>query len=136
MAPYDDLLIRAPVLWMRGRSGLDPVSPHLPTVGYGDSRRLVEREDRPSGPVKNKTSSMEDEKCSFCGASERQVRKLIAGPGVRICNECVGLCISNSHEEGVTTEPPRNTAGASGSSSAGGYRYVIPTSGRRVELLT
>lgn len=31
-------------------------------------------------------------KCSFCGKSGRQVMKLIAGPGVYICNECVGLC--------------------------------------------
>jgi len=31
-------------------------------------------------------------KCSFCGKSQKQVKKLIAGPGVYICNECVGLC--------------------------------------------
>ncbi len=31
-------------------------------------------------------------KCSFCGKSQEQVRKLIAGPGVYICNECVDLC--------------------------------------------
>jgi len=31
-------------------------------------------------------------KCSFCGKSQEQVRKLIAGPGVYICNECVELC--------------------------------------------
>jgi hypothetical protein len=31
-------------------------------------------------------------KCSFCGKSNKQVTKLIAGPGVYICNECVGLC--------------------------------------------
>jgi ATP-dependent protease Clp ATPase subunit len=28
-------------------------------------------------------------KCSFCGKQQRQVRKLIAGPGVYICNECI-----------------------------------------------
>jgi ATP-dependent protease Clp ATPase subunit len=69
---------------------------------------------------------MEDEKCSFCGASGRQVRKLIAGPGVRICNECVGLCVSILDEEGTTSEPPRQTAGASGSGTVEGHRYVIP----------
>ena len=30
--------------------------------------------------------------CSFCGKSQTSVEKLIAGPGVYICNECVGLC--------------------------------------------
>lgn len=30
--------------------------------------------------------------CSFCGKSQHQVEKLIAGPGCFICNECVGLC--------------------------------------------
>ncbi|MCK9478271.1 MAG: ATP-dependent Clp protease ATP-binding subunit ClpX [Firmicutes bacterium] len=31
-------------------------------------------------------------KCSFCGKSQDQTRRLVAGPGVYICNECVGLC--------------------------------------------
>jgi ribosomal protein L37AE/L43A len=31
--------------------------------------------------------------CSFCGKRQDQVRKLIAGPGVWICNECVVLCV-------------------------------------------
>jgi ATP-dependent Clp protease ATP-binding subunit ClpX len=31
--------------------------------------------------------------CSFCGKHQRQVNKLIAGPGVYICNECVDLCV-------------------------------------------
>ncbi len=31
-------------------------------------------------------------KCSFCGKSHRQVAKVVAGPGVWICNECVALC--------------------------------------------
>lgn len=30
--------------------------------------------------------------CSFCGKSSKDVQKLIAGPGVHICDECVGLC--------------------------------------------
>jgi ATP-dependent Clp protease ATP-binding subunit ClpX len=32
-------------------------------------------------------------KCSFCGKHQRQVNKLIAGPGVYICNECIDLCV-------------------------------------------
>ena len=31
--------------------------------------------------------------CSFCGKSQHEVRKLIAGPTVFICNECVELCL-------------------------------------------
>jgi ATP-dependent protease Clp ATPase subunit len=31
--------------------------------------------------------------CSFCGKSERQAAYVIAGPDVRICNECVALCV-------------------------------------------
>jgi ATP-dependent Clp protease ATP-binding subunit ClpX len=31
--------------------------------------------------------------CSFCGKHQRQVNKLIAGPGVYICNQCVDLCV-------------------------------------------
>jgi hypothetical protein len=31
-------------------------------------------------------------KCSFCSKSQKQVKKLIAGPGVYICDECVALC--------------------------------------------
>ncbi len=30
--------------------------------------------------------------CSFCGKSQKEVRKLIAGPTVYICNECIELC--------------------------------------------
>ena len=37
--------------------------------------------------------------CSFCGKSQNEVRKLIAGPAVFICNECVDLCTDIVHEE-------------------------------------
>jgi ATP-dependent protease Clp ATPase subunit len=38
------------------------------------------------------TATAEALRCSFCGKSETEVLKLVAGPGVFICNECVGLC--------------------------------------------
>ena len=38
-------------------------------------------------------------KCSFCGKSQRQVKKLIAGPGVYICDECIQLCSEIIEEE-------------------------------------
>jgi ATP-dependent Clp protease ATP-binding subunit ClpX len=51
-------------------------------------------------------------KCSFCGKSQKQVRKLIAGPGVYICDECIELCNEIIEEElGVGIKPSANTEG-------------------------
>ncbi|MBD2651957.1 MULTISPECIES: ATP-dependent protease ATP-binding subunit ClpX [Synechocystis] len=44
-------------------------------------------------------------KCSFCGKSQEQVRKLIAGPGVYICDECVELCNDILDEELLDVPP-------------------------------
>ncbi len=53
-------------------------------------------------------------KCSFCGKSQKQVKKLIAGPGVYICDECIDLCneiieeeFSEGHEVGLLEELPK-----------------------------
>ncbi|MDN5769370.1 MAG: ATP-dependent Clp protease ATP-binding subunit ClpX [Microlunatus sp.] len=53
-------------------------------------------------------------KCSFCGKSQKQVKKLIAGPGVYICDECIDLCneiieeeFSESTEVGLLEELPK-----------------------------
>lgn len=43
-------------------------------------------------------------KCSFCGKSQDQVRKLIAGPGVYICDECIDLCTEILDEELVDSQ--------------------------------
>ena len=60
-------------------------------------------------------------KCSFCGKSQEQVRKLIAGPGVYICDECIDLCneildeeLAEGHGHGGRTapEPSRSKAPA------------------------
>ncbi|WP_026912763.1 ATP-dependent Clp protease ATP-binding subunit ClpX [Patulibacter minatonensis] len=45
------------------------------------------------------TESGEQLLCSFCGKSQRQVKKLIAGPGVYICDECIELCNEIIDEE-------------------------------------
>jgi ATP-dependent Clp protease ATP-binding subunit ClpX len=50
------------------------------------------------------TDSNEQLLCSFCGKSQRQVKKLIAGPGVYICDECIDLCNEIIDEE-LTTPP-------------------------------
>lgn len=44
-------------------------------------------------------------KCSFCGKTQDQVKRLIAGPGVYICNECVELCLSILEDENVIAHP-------------------------------
>lgn len=53
-------------------------------------------------------------KCSFCGKSQKQVKKLIAGPGVYICDECIELCneiieeeFSEATDVGLLEELPR-----------------------------
>jgi ATP-dependent Clp protease ATP-binding subunit ClpX len=53
-------------------------------------------------------------KCSFCGKSQKQVKKLIAGPGVYICDECIDLCneiieeeFSENSEVGLLEELPK-----------------------------
>ena len=43
-------------------------------------------------------------KCSFCGKSQKQVKKLIAGPGVYICDECIDLCNEIIEEELADTD--------------------------------
>jgi len=47
------------------------------------------------------------QRCSFCGKGESEVRKLIAGPGVFICDQCVELANKVIHDEGQPApEPP------------------------------
>ncbi len=54
---------------------------------------------------KNESKQTSDNrlKCSFCGKSQDQVSKIIAGRGVYICNECVGLCNEILDEENIET---------------------------------
>ena len=49
-------------------------------------------------------------KCSFCGKSQKQVRKLIAGPGVYICDECIELCNEIIEEELLAVDPTESSA--------------------------
>lgn len=49
-------------------------------------------------------------KCSFCGKSQKQVRKLIAGPGVYICDECIELC-NEIIEEEMIADPSAGDGG-------------------------
>ncbi len=49
-------------------------------------------------------------RCSFCGKSQEQVRKLIAGQGVYICDECIHLCQEIIEEELLETPRPKPSA--------------------------
>src|SRR3954467_6733772 len=71
----------------------------LSEEGAGRAKR-----DRGSNPLARPTESNEQLLCSFCGKSQRQVKKLIAGPGVYICDECIDLCNEIIDEE--LTAPP------------------------------
>jgi hypothetical protein len=60
--------------------------------------------------VANAGTAPREPRCSFCGKSQHHVQKVVAGPGVHICNECVDLCndimdetIAGSPPEGATT---------------------------------
>jgi ATP-dependent Clp protease ATP-binding subunit ClpX len=50
--------------------------------------------------------------CSFCGKSQDQVQKLIAGPGIYVCDECVHLCNEILLDEGIGHEPSTDSTDA------------------------
>lgn len=53
---------------------------------------------------------LEPLKCSFCGKNQQDISKLIAGPGVYICNECIVLCVQVLQEDEVfPILPPAET---------------------------
>ncbi|MFN3629479.1 MAG: ATP-dependent Clp protease ATP-binding subunit ClpX [Casimicrobiaceae bacterium] len=58
-----------------------------------------------------KTSSEKLLYCSFCGKSQHEVRKLIAGPSVFICDECIDLCNDIISEEAQADKAERNATG-------------------------
>ena len=49
-----------------------------------------EEDKQPESTAENRP--VREARCSFCGKSEHQVFRMIQGPGVRICDECVDLC--------------------------------------------
>jgi len=71
-----------------------------PGWAHASGRRRSRRE--PLGPA--------DIKCSFCGKTQQQTRKLIAGPGVYICDDCVDLAVDIIREEYPDFAGPSETA--------------------------
>lgn len=59
-------------------------------------------------PDKDKNDNQSKIKCSFCGKEQEQVRRIVAGPGVCICDECIELCqeiIEEDFSDNITPEP-------------------------------
>jgi hypothetical protein len=71
-------------------------------------------------------------RCSFCGKSQYQVQKVVAGPGVHICNECVDLCndIMDEASEDSSSES------ASASHRYAEWKVLTPNDPTAVELWT
>lgn len=53
----------------------------------------------------------EHHNCSFCGKSKLEVKQIIAGPSVAICNECVSLCLDIIEDENKTSSEPKQSLG-------------------------
>lgn len=75
-------------------------------------------------------------KCSFCGKSQEQVRKLIAGPGVYICDECVDLCNEILDEELFESGPSTAQAAPAARREAAAVerRRAAPRAASRLSL--
>jgi hypothetical protein len=58
-----------------------------------------------------RTAPLESLRCSFCGKTQVDVAKLVAGPGVYICNECIDLCTQIIADE---LRPKRSATGGEG----------------------
>ncbi len=70
-------------------------------------------------------SKNQNPRCNFCGKDASMVERLIAGPGVYICNECVDLC-NGILEDGYETAPSRKDGSRSGR-NAGPMKLMLPT---------
>ena len=66
-------------------------------------------------------------RCNFCGKDASMVERLIAGPGVYICNECVDLC-NSILEDGYSVQTEEKSAGGTGKRGASGSaKLMLPT---------
>ena len=52
----------------------------------------------------NEDRNLKNVKCSFCGKTQENVRKIVAGPGVYICDECIGICKNIIEEDNYEDE--------------------------------
>jgi hypothetical protein len=59
--------------------------------------------------------------CSFCKKSSRAVAKLVAGPGVYISDECIGVCVRVMADDANQPEPPADAKSRQARASAAGF---------------
>ena len=71
-------------------------------------------------------------KCSFCGKNQKQVRKLIAGPGVYICDECIDLCVEIIEEEKPSAEQEAQIAADPETPATPSPRQIYDELGKRI----
>lgn len=102
------------------------------TFGYDNWNILsakIEAAER--SPVAAKPDVPQPLRCSFCSKSQHDVRKLIAGPGVYICDKCVEVCLDVIGEEGKFDKvfgPLKPDAGSGDSSCPGALELARGTS--------
>jgi hypothetical protein len=84
-------------------------------LGRGRRHHLYQDDDGNEGgaDVAESGDSSDSVKCSFCDKNPKQVGKLIAGPGVYICNECIALCNDIIEEEGLAQPEAMETVASS-----------------------
>ncbi len=86
-------------LWSRGRWPKLGKNPAAVRSGGDNGHDRPERVDMANNSGSDSKNTLY---CSFCGKSQHEVRKLIAGPTVFICDECVELCMDIIREETKT----------------------------------
>lgn len=73
--------------------------------------------------------------CSFCGKSQNEVKKILAGPDVFICDECIGLAVEALEEEGLPLGSPDPDRHVYVQIPVPAQRSAVPTDARIGELL-
>src|ERR1019366_1399344 len=95
--------------WVAAAGGLLALSPAMvprpgaappPAKGTHAGEDMTDREDR-----------RRHTRCSFCGKGQEQVRKLVAGPGVYICDQCIDLCQEVLEEDNRSSSQKRVKSG-------------------------
>src|SRR6202162_2337635 len=91
----------------------EPRPPHPRPGGRGPAGAAPPARTRRSQdiPMNEREDRRRHTRCSFCGKDQSQVRKLVAGPGVYICDQCIDLCQEVLEEDTKTTSQKRTKGG-------------------------
>ena len=73
-----------------GRANLPPPGVELARQTTGEFAAVSDSDGPPGIPVA--MPYLGSDRCSWCGKAQAEVRRLLTGPGVQICDECVALC--------------------------------------------